>query len=334
MGKYNPNIMNYLIHLISCVLIGTVMLSSVSAEPTSSTSATANIGIINIPPVIDSGSYGMDIETMQKDIVYRYSKDGGVSSNLLRSDAKIPYIYTGECLKFKVDVSDDNGKSDLESGNVEFTLIKADNSDKIVINAKYEPKTDANATTLTFYTNWNVIDNAYGLYNITIKAKDNHNMCANNGTSIYMGQIFLNPMMEVNITENGNGSPKAFKCITFGNAKPGTKNVPANENPISVQNIDPDNVGMKLEITASATIMENSEDEGVIPTNKLKIKVMTANGKPTDKVIGFDSDKVLVWNSLKPGMDNALKMKILLDVPLPLPSGSYKSTITIYASGL
>ena len=335
MGGYKPNIMDYLIHLLSCILIGTVMISPILAEPTSATSATATIGIVNINPVIDSNSYEINIETMQREMVYKYSKAEGVSSSLLRSDANIPYIYTGEYLRFKVDVSDDNGKSDLEYGNVEFILVKADgDSDQIVIDAKYEPKTDANATTLTYYTNWNVVDSAYGLYNITIKAKDKHNMCANNGAPIYMGQIFLNPMMEVNIVENGNESPKAFKCITFKNAKPGAKNVPANENPISIQNMDPDNVGMKLRITASATIMKNLEDEGIIPTDRLMIRIISANGKPTDKVIGFDDNKILIWNALKPGTNNVLKMNILLDVPLPLPSGSYNSTITIYASGL
>ena len=332
------DLVRWLMALLACIVVGSCMVSSTYALSTGSAGGSTSASVNNCAPIINCSSYSMNITTLQGFLVYEYSQTGGVTPSLFRSNALVPYAFTGEGITFEVNVSDLNGESDLVGGDVMVILVDASNPySTMSIHMGFDDATqgDADTTSLRYHTQWTV-PNVYGLYNVTIYAHDKNgaNAVPNN---IYKGQIFLNPMVGINITGNNTGTPTPFTGLSFGSVNPGQKNVPANENKITIHNTDPDNVGMQLAVAASATSLNSINAGQLIPASCLHANITKANGNPFIPPIyrQFQNNaRILLWQPLKPCMANALEMDVYLDVPSPLAPGSYSGSMSIYGLGL
>ncbi len=309
-----------------------------TSSGTSHTSATVN----NLPPVVNCSSYELLIKTVQGAKVYEYKNTSGVTPNLLRSDALEAYAYTGEGVTFYVNVSDPNGEQDLQTNGagVDFLLVphgQSPSNPTYVIHAGFDSTTsgDADLTTLKFYAQWTVPAGAHGDFDVYVEARDKHGACTG---PIYKGKVFLNPMIGMNVTKDNDATPTPFTGLSFGNVNPGDTNVSADENVVTIHNIDPDGVGTKIAVLASATSLTQAGGTGIIPAENIKAHLLKANGAPVPAwmtpVTLQNNVKVLLWKPLKPCNANALEVNFTLDVPTALPSGCYGGSITFYGLGL
>jgi len=317
-----------------------VMLVSTVAPvfgATTSTSTTTTTTVKNVAPHIYDNTFGMQIKTVENWLVY--SEYGGVVNTLLfRGDALVPYAYAGEGVTFYVTIGDDNGEGDLDGAQVFFILDKDGNlattTDQITIIAGYDSSTvgDGDPYNLTFFAEYTVDSSAYGKYFIYVKAADEYGIAADN-SPVCVGEIFLNPAVGIDVVADATGNRTALSGINFGSVVPGETDVPAEENVIGITNTDPDAVGMKILVAASATSL--SGPGGAIPAENIEAELLKANNQTVSGTITMsNAAQVTLWEALKPGVDNELEFNLTLDVPSPLISGSYSGTMTFYALGL
>jgi len=334
----NCGLIRLLVALMACIVVGACMISPTYALSTGSSGGSTSANVVNCAPTINCSSYSMNITTLQGFLVYNYSQMGGVTPGLFRSNATIPYAFTGEGVTFEVNISDSNGEADIVGGDVEVILVDASNLfNTIHIPMGFDDATQGDNDTLSlrYHAQWTV-PNVYGLYNVTIYAHDKNgaNAVPNN---VYKGQIFFNPMVGINITGNNTGTPTPFTGLSFGSVTPGQKNVPANENRITIHNTDPDNVGMQLAVAASATSLSSNNAGQMIPASCLHANITKANNNTFTPALyrQFQHNaRILLWQPLKPCSTNALEMDVFLDVPSPLAPGSYTGSMSIYGLGL
>ncbi|ADC70208.1 conserved hypothetical protein [Methanocaldococcus sp. FS406-22] len=333
------NATKYMLSLLLSIIMGVAVMGSAFAISTSSGTGYTSATVANLNPIINCSSYELVIKTVEGLKVYEYKNTTGVTPNLLRSDALEAYAYTGEGVTFYVNVSDPNGEQDLQTNGagVDFLLVPQGGSPAnptYTIHAGFDPATsgDDDLTTLTFYAQWTVPAGAHGCFDVYVKARDKHGACTG---PIYKGKIFLNPMIGMNVTKDNDASPAPFTGLSFGNVNPGDTNVPANENVVTIHNIDPDGVGTKIAVFVSATSLTQAGGTGIIPAENIKAHLLKANGNPISGTVTLQNNvKVLLWQPLEPCHANALEVNFTLDVPTPLPSGCYGGSVTFYGLGL
>ncbi|ACX72518.1 conserved hypothetical protein [Methanocaldococcus vulcanius M7] len=333
------NFKKYLLSLLLSVIMGIAILGSASAISTTYGTGQTTATVSNLPPVVNSSSYEMTIKTVQGVTVYEYRNTSGVAPNLLRSDAYVPYAYTGEGITFYVNVSDPNGEQDLQTNGagVDFLLVPEGQNPAnpaYVIHAGFDPTTsgDSDLSTLKFYAQWTVPAGSHGCFDVYVTARDKHGVCTG---PIYKGKVFLNPMIGINVTKDNDATPAPFTGLSFGNVTPGQQNVSAEENVVSVHNLDPDNVGTKVGVFVSATSLAQVGGTGIIPAENIEADVIKVNNATIHHEITLQNNvKILLFEPLKPGNANALEVNFTLDVPEPLPSGCYGGSITFYGIGL
>jgi len=258
----------------------------------------AKVGVTNTPPFIDSSSFTIKIASAKE--LYPVGD---------RRDAAIPYAFSGETLTLQLNVSDDNGDQGILSANAVLSDDNViDHSDIIVELAAVESTRDGDLW-LTFTKDWDIPSSPNGLKKILIAAGDAAGLEASNN-GVLVGQVFLNPRVVCEVS--AADSPLA--SLSFESA-PGTENVYAKENPITVRNMDPDGVGMKVRVSVKGTDLANGDRTGVIPVSNMKVNGNSLTTAPQLMLV------------IASGASNTLEFT--LDYPLPLPAGDYNGSITI-----
>lgn len=220
-------------------------------------------------------------------------------------DYSIPYGFTGEAIDFAIDVTDDNGASDIAT--VELIL-----SDDIIISDDdiVVPLThieDVDATTATFGATW-VVPSTSGLKHALVIATDSTGLPAIND-GIDVGSIFQNPLMGFEIKD---GSGNALTTISFAASTPGTSGVPSDQNTIQITNTDPDGVGMRIRVSVVGTAMTNG-------TDKIPVSNLWADD------IQLSATSVEIDSAIDPRA--SASHNFYLDYPTGLAAGTYQGTI-------
>jgi len=300
-----------------------------------------------VQPHIEDGTFSMKIKTINDVEVYPTG---------LRFDCNIPYAFDGEALELWINVSDPNGEQDLVTGNAEvkFYLFKDNNTDQPPIEIKAgvvaSSLADSDNDTATFYASYTVPKASIvkGDYYIYVYACDSGSLEADNANVYsaalrenlyYTGvHVFLNPTVAYSIN---------VSSIQFGQVGPGDVDVPSLNNTVGITNADPDNVGMKIGVGLALTPLVKAGSDWKIDPSNIDVDTVAMNGTALhteisagapDETASLDyeptlanSEVVLNPYLVKSGM--SISVNFFLDVPMPLASGDYTGTLTIYAHG-
>ncbi len=278
--------------LVLLALLGSIN-AGIHAEDYSS-----SVDVNNSAPFIDAHSFSMKIFLEEE--VYPTGVRGG---------ARIPYAFQGEALKFNVSVSDDNGDQDIQSASIVLSEDDTPDGDDLTVPLKaVEDERDGDSR-LAFRASWMVSSSAQGLKKILVTSMDaNGSEATNNG--VIVGEVFLNPTVHYEI----KSGDEALASVSFEGGA-GDVNVNARENPITINNTDPDKVGIKIRVRVWGTDLTNKNGEGVIPISNMKANGMKMSSEP-QLLFVVDSG-------------NTETLEFTLDFPIPLPAGSYKGTVKI-----
>jgi len=277
--------------LVLLALLGSIN-AGIHAEDYSS-----SVDVNNSAPSIDAPSFSMKIFLDEE--VYPTGVRGG---------AIIPYAFQGEALKFNVSVSDDNGDQDIQSASIVLSEDDVLDGDDLTVPLEaVEAERDGDSR-LAFRASW-IVSSAHGLKKILVTSMDaNGSEATNNG--VIVGEVFLNPTVHYEVKSGG----EALASVSF-EGEAGDVNVNARENPITISNMDPDKVGIKIRVHVWGTDLTNKNGEGVIPISNMKANGIKLSAEP-QLLFLVDSG-------------NTETLEFTLDFPIPLPAGSYKGTVKI-----
>ena len=220
-------------------------------------------------------------------------------------DYTIPYGFTGEPIDFTIDVTDDNGASDIAT--VELIL-----SDDAYISAEdavvpLAHVVEVDATTATFGATW-IVPSTSGLKHVLVNVTDSTGLAATNN-GIEVGEIFQNPLMGFEVKD---GSGTALTTVSFAASAPGTNSVPSDQNTIQIINTDPDGVGMRIKVSVVATAMTDGTNE--IPVSNIGVDDTQLSVTPTE-----------IDSAIDPLESASHNFK--LDYPAGLVAGTYQGGI-------
>lgn len=273
-----------------------------SADVTFQTEANAT----NVPPSIDDTSFAIKI--IAEEEVYPAGD---------RAAATIPFAFTGEDVVFTIDITDDNGEEDIEDAVTIF--LSGDESvdaGDISLPMDAVESTKDGDVRLTVTKTWNVPAYEYGKKNILVTAMDSGGLSANND-GIKVGEVFVNPQIGFEIT---SGTGEDIGSIQFSEGAPGTTNVSAQDS-IQIKNIDPDGVGMSVNVLVQGEDLVNQNVTGSIPIANMKV-----DGSPMSTALQTINE------NQAPGESSTHAFS--LDYPLPLPTGNYVGTVTFEIAAL
>jgi len=228
----------------------------------------------------------------------------------LRPEASVPYTFSGETVEFEVNASDADGVADIAfDGAVEVVLSSDDVIDQDDMYVGLAPSAAVNGTTYSFEGEWNATGD-YGLFKIFITAIDDGLTPADNW-GVNVGEIFLNPRVVESVSTSS---------LTFGIRGIGETNVSATPNSMIVTNIDPDNVGMKVDILMYGSDLEHASRDATISVSNIRVEgglcgIVSLSAAP---------QKIDTLSSGASGTYN-----FYLDIPPAVPSGDYSGTITV-----
>lgn len=257
-----------------------------------------SVNVYSSPPLIEAASFTLEIISTEK--LY----PGGA-----RGNAVVPYAFYGEALSFKISVSDNDGDQDILSANAVLSDDDVMDLSDITIELLADENTRNGDPNLMFTADWTVSNTYYGMKKILISAKDAEGLEASNN-GVLVGQVFLNPKVIFEATTvNGPLSSLSFEGL------PGTKNVSAKQNPITIKNLDPDGVGMKIRVSVSGTDLVNNEGTGVIPISNMKVNGLSLTNTPQ------------LLSTIASGA--SVTLEFTLNYPTPLLPGKYSGSIMI-----
>jgi len=227
----------------------------------------------------------------------------------VRSNALIPYAFSGEKLSFTVSIFvENNSQTPISTSVVLSQDDSIDDSDVFVELDIVGSSSDDNSS-FNFAKEWTVPPSEYGLKKIFIITKLEGNVeVLNNGAPV--GEVFLNPEVLWEVTSNGS----LVLSLNF-EASPGSENVQAKENPITVTNLDPSGVGTKLKVFVTGTDLRNNDETAFIPISNMKVNEKNLSSTP-QLIFVVDAG-------------SSATLEFVLDYPTPLPDGVYGGTITI-----
>lgn len=262
----------------------------------------------NVPPTIDETSFAMKI--IAENEVYPAGD---------RANAAIPFAFTGDDIVFTIDVTDDNGEEDILSGAVTIFLSEDEFVDggDISVSLEAVESTKDGDVRLTLTKTWNVPSSEYGKKNILVTAEDSGGLPATNNEIKVGKEVFINPQIGFEITS----STGDVGYIQFAENPPGTTDVSAYQNPIQIENIDPDNVGMRIKVLVQGDDLANQDRTGSVPIANMKV-----DGTPMSTALQT------IDGSLAPGESSTHAFS--LDYPVPLPAGNYIGTVTFEIEAL
>lgn len=219
-------------------------------------------------------------------------------------DCITPYGFTGEPIDFTIDVTDDNGASDIA---VELVLSEdaSISADDTVVPLTHV--VDVDATTATFGATW-IVPSTSGLKHVLVNATDSTGLSATNN-GIEVGEIFQNPLMGFEVKD---GSGTALTTVSFAASAPGTNSVASDQNTIQIINTDPDGVGMRIKVSVVATAMTDGTNE--IPVSNIGVDDTQLSVTPTEIDSAIDP-LALASHNFK------------LDYPAELVAGTYQGGI-------
>jgi hypothetical protein len=253
--------------VISCMLLTSLIVGGAESEYGSE-------GVIsNVAPLIDDSSFFLSDTT----------------------------VYTGESVESAVDVSDDNGATDVLLVTVVLSDDDSVSDDDISI--QLDKNADVDAATSTFGKVWTA-EGEMGPKNILITAKDSGGLSASNN-GVQVGTIELNPMIGFEV-KDGTGS--GLTTISFPASPPGTVDVPSNQNSIQITNVG----GTAIKVYIHGTDM-------ISGTETMPISNMKVDGTP------MTTTPQIIANNIEPGASSS--HNIFLDCPAVIPAGTYQGTV-------
>ncbi|MEM3737478.1 MAG: hypothetical protein QXJ75_05290 [Candidatus Bathyarchaeia archaeon] len=270
--------------------------SEVDPDPQPNPRSDPNPGPSDKAPHIEENTFSMETYA------------GGL--RCLRSEAKMPYTFYGETVKFKVNITDEDGISDIDFDGAAKVILSSDeviSLDDFALALNLSEIVDA--TCGNFEGEWSVPAD-YGLFNIFIVAFDSDLTPADN-CGVKVGGIFLNPRVMESVS-----SPS----LSFGSVVAGNENVSAAQNPFIVTNMDPDNVGMKIDIFIYGTDLSHEFLDAKIPVSNIRVE----GGSGGVIYLSAVPQKI---DTLSSGASGSYCF--YLDAPPSMPAGDYNGKVTI-----
>jgi len=206
---------------------------------------------------------------------------------------------------FTIDVTDDNGASDIATVELVLSDDASISADDTVVPLTHV--VDLDATTATFGATW-IVPATSGLKHVLVNVTDSTGLAATNN-GIEVGEIFQNPLMGFEVKD---GSGTALTTVSFAASAPGTNSVPSDQNTIQITNTDPDSVGMRIKVSVVGTAMTNGANE--IPVSNIWV-----DGTPLSVTL-TEIDSAI--NPLALASHN-----FKLDYPAGLVAGTYQGDI-------
>ncbi|MHC1575232.1 MAG: hypothetical protein ACXQTY_05460 [Candidatus Methanogasteraceae archaeon] len=220
-------------------------------------------------------------------------------------DCITPYGFTGEPIDVTIDVTDDNGASDIATVELILSEDVSISADDTVVPLTHVVEVDA--TTATFGATW-IVPSTSGLKHVLVNATDSTGLSATN-KGIEVGEIFQNPLMGFEVKD---GSGTALTTVSFAASAPGTNSVASDQNTIQITNTDPDGVGMRIKVSVVGTAMTSGANE--IPVSNIRVDDTQLSVTPTEIDSTIDP-LALASHNFK------------LDYPAGLVAGTYQGGI-------
>jgi len=219
----------------------------------------------------------------------------GYNFDVHRTYPKIPYSFTGESITFNIDVNDNNGADDIRSASIVLSEDDAVSPDDITI--ELDNSFNVNETCKEYTGTYTVKSSDYGLRYIIAVVEDLEGSKAEK----LVGKVFLNPKIGVEIPN--------LTTIDFGVGKPGE----ISNATVTIKNVDPDGVGLKLDVYIKPDSLTNGYY--TIPPEYIKCNGITLN-------TNFEKIATIAPNE-------TLTLNLELIRPIPLPAGKYTGNLEI-----
>ena len=256
----------------------------------------ASDNCVNNPPHIEDETFVMEI------FMGEVKRD--------RSEAKIPYVFAGETVNFQVDVCDYDGIGDIMFDGAVSVILSSNSGHEMEVPLK--PVEELSEICCRFEGEWQASPEIYGLFEVSVRAQDTSMANADN-SGVTVGLLFVNPRVSISLN---------ISKLSFGSREsplvPGQRNISASQNPVVITNLDPDDVGMRVDILICGEDFKHENSDVGIPISNMWIVAsqkysITNMPRKIGSLTGRES----------------LTCNFYMDVPDWLPAGKYFGKITI-----
>ncbi len=244
------------------------------------------VGTTNAKPLSITGKSNLKV-SLNSTCESKNVKPTVQNVQVIAHKGKVMFAFTGEKIIFKVEANDMNGGKDISSVHA----IIYNTNDTKTVNLKIVEVGKCKVVSEGSYL---VKSKDYGKYILKIKVVDAHGL----ESEKTVGSLFLNPAVGVNIVP---------ESIDFGKGAPGETSTKK----VTIENLDPDNVGMSLKLLIKANRFVN-ENESFSP------EYLSCNGKALS-----NNYIEIVEIPSKSKIDVSFELKR----PIPLPVGNYTGNI-------
>jgi hypothetical protein len=265
--------------------------------------------IENVAPVIEEDSLVVQIVD-DEGIAWGWSASGGHDSG----DRTMPYILKGEQLYFELEVSDDNGETDLSAMVVKMNL-GPDISFNGSLVSTIDPDTGSYSGNLTADDSV-----ATGKYDITIDVTDPADATDAYDPSIYEPEVdILKPTLSLLVDKT---------TVLFPESRPGDQGIASGDNPISLTPqavIGDEHIPVVFSLSHTGVDMVNGDN--VIPASAI---VWSLTDNITSNSLS-SSIKQTIVSGFQEG--TTIQVYYWLNVPTPMATGDYTGRINYFFRG-
>lgn len=302
---YVMSLVPLIVSLLALVLATPAYASYQAGGGTADSSSQVN----NLPPVIDKNS-----------LLVQIVDEGGVAwqwqNGTKSGDRAAPYIFEGEKVNVELDISDANGKTDLDSMNVKVSMGPDVIFRCSCVSTIIDP---ANMVSKGHYRGTLTIDGnvAQGKYNIAISATDAGGASDAYDPKIYQDtvDILVKPKLTLEMSSSS---------IAFPSADPGQLNVVASQNPIVLKPqavIGDEHIPVVFSLLQTSMAMQSVSGDNTIPITKT---TWSLSNQPAGATALSGSQQTIA-SSVKEG--DTVQVYYWLNLPFGQAAGQYKGKI-------